>query len=246
MYMARRRFFVDEIHHQRAELTGDQAHHLRTVLRVEAGQTYEVSDNDRVWLARVETARKNRIVFEALEELKPNLPPLKLTLLISLIKFDRMELIFEKATELGVERILPVIARRSEKGLEKAAPKRLRRWRKIAMEASQQSRRVRLPELPEPVYFREAITSATDHRYLLDENPDAPRLLSCLPNEDSRTPSDTAALLIGPEGGWAENERELAIAEGWKPISLGPQILRTETAAIAATAVLSSAWLGKR
>ncbi|MCP5114891.1 MAG: 16S rRNA (uracil(1498)-N(3))-methyltransferase [bacterium] len=240
--MGRRRFFVDEIHHHRAELTGDQAHHLRTVLRVAAGQTYEISDNERVWLARVETATKNRVIFEVLDELKPNLPPLKLTLLVSLIKFDRMELIFEKATELGVERILPVIARRSEKGLEKAAPKRLKRWRKIVMEASQQSRRVRLPELPEPVRFKEAVGSATGHRYLLDESPDAPRLLSSLPGPDHRDPSDIAALLIGPEGGWTDDERELAVSRGWQPVSLGPQILRTETAAIAATAVLSAAW----
>ncbi|MCP5119169.1 MAG: 16S rRNA (uracil(1498)-N(3))-methyltransferase [bacterium] len=231
------------MHHHKAELTGDQAHHLRTVLRVESGQTYEISDNERVWLARVEMATKSRVIFEALEEIEPNLPPLKLTLLVSLIKFDRMELIFEKATELGAERILPVIARRSEKGLEKAAPKRLHRWRKIVMEASQQSRRVRLPELAEPVRFREAVAAGADHRYFLDEASDKPGLFHDLASADGRTPSDTAALLIGPEGGWTDEERELAISAGWRPISLGPQILRAETAAIAATAVLCSAWL---
>lgn len=237
--MARRRFFVEEIHNQQAELTGDQAHHLRNVLRVEAGKKYEISDNERVYLAEITLATKNRVVFSVLKDLPAVPPPVRVHLYLSLVKFDRLELAIEKATELGVETIIPVIAGRSEKGLEKAAKKRQFRWRRIGLEASQQCRRVRVPEIAETVRFREAVMAETTHRFLLDE-AGAPPLLSALPAE--RAPADEVALLIGPEGGWTDKEREQALGTCWIPVSLGPQILRTETAAIAAMGILASAW----
>jgi 16S rRNA (uracil1498-N3)-methyltransferase len=240
--MARRRFFVDEIHHGEAEVTGDQAHHLRNVLRVEAGQQYEISDNNRVYLARVALSSKKRITFEIVEELPRVLPPVRLHLYVALVKFDRLEMIIEKATELGVERIVPVVAKRSEKGLEKAASKRLARWIKIATEASQQSRRLRLPVLEEPVKLKDILTAQADRRYLLEELPGAPPILKQLPDEKEWAESDVVALLAGPEGGWTDEERVAAGLSGWLPVSLGPQVLRTETAAIAALAVLMSAW----
>lgn len=241
--MARRRFFVEEVRRGEAELAGEQARHLSRVLRVETGQRFEISDNERVWLAEVAASRKDRVVFRVIEQLALNPPPVRLTLLVSLIKFDRLEMVFEKATELGAERMVPVIASRSEKGLDKAAAKRLKRWRRIVLEASQQSRRVRLPEMEPPVPFREAVAQASDHRYFLQESPGAAPLLQQLPQAVRRLASDSVSLLVGPEGGWTEQEREQAASTGWLPVSLGPQILRTETAAIAALAVLTSAWL---
>lgn len=232
--MARRRFFVENIHSGFAELGGEQAHHLTRVLRVEAGQQYEISDNQRVYLSEVDTARKDRVVFRILTEIPLGPRPAPLILLVSLIKFERLELIFEKATELGADRIVPVMASRSEKGLDRAAVKRMDRWRKIVLEASQQSRRDRLPDLAAPVRFAKALTVDASLRLLLDENPGAPPLFSNLVNGASERP----ALLIGPEGGWTDRERENAIGAGWIPVSLGPQILRTETAAIAATALI--------
>jgi 16S rRNA (uracil1498-N3)-methyltransferase len=161
-------------------------------------------------------------------------------LLAALIKFDHFEWTIEKATELGVERIVPVIAARSEHGLDRAAGKRLPRWRKIALEASQQSRRAFLPEIADPVPMRRAIAEPAGHRYLLDEAPGHP-LAAELP--DSRTAEDRVALLVGPEGGWTEEERGACREAGWKPVSLGPFILRAETAAAAALAVVTAAWL---
>src|SRR4051812_4684730 len=113
--MARRRFFVDEIHHQHAELNGEEARHLSHVLRVEVGQKYEISDNANLFLAEVETARKERIVFRVLEKLPVSEPLVHVTLLASLIKFDHFETILEKATELGVAVIIPIEATRSER-----------------------------------------------------------------------------------------------------------------------------------
>ncbi len=238
--MARRRFFVDRIHDGRAELTGDQAHHLRRVLRVEAGRRYEISDTERVYLAEVSLSTDKRVVFDIVEELPAVEPPVSLDLYLALIKFDRLELAIEKATELGVRRIVPVIASRSEKGLERAAAKRAERWRRIAREAGQQARRLRPPEIGCAVRFRSALEAEAGKRFILDERAGAPPLLESLPGQAAGVAE--IALLVGPEGGWTDGERREALAAGWAPVSLGSHVLRAETAAIAATAVLSAYW----
>ena len=131
---------MDEVRNGQAEIAGDEARHLTRVLRVEAGQRYEISDNRNVYLAEIETARKEHVLFRTIEKLPPPAPPC-FELCAALIKFDHFEWMIEKATELGVTEIVPVEATRSERGLEKAAAKRVERWRRIALEASQQSRR---------------------------------------------------------------------------------------------------------
>jgi 16S rRNA (uracil1498-N3)-methyltransferase len=237
--MARRRFFVDEVRKGQAEITGENAHHLTRVLRVEAGQQFEISDNRRAWLASVETARKDLVRFTVLEELPAGaeLPPV--TLYLSLIKFDRFEWAVEKATELGAARIVPVEANRSEPGLFQGAGKRVERWRRIAREASEQSRRLRAPEVADAVRFREAVAAAATHRVWLDEQPGA-KLLS---QAFSFAAADTCALLVGPEGGWVDLERSTLEAAGWIGASLGPLVLRAETAVCAALAVAGQMWV---
>ena len=237
----RRRFFVDQVRNGHAEISGQDARHLTRVLRVEAGQRYEISDNRNVYLAEIETARKEHVIFRTIEKLAAEQPPLHVILCAAIVKFDHFEWMIEKATELGAARMIPVVAARTEKGLDRAAHKRLERWRRIGMEASQQSRRAHLPEVSEPVNLTEALALSATHRYALDENPAAPPLAAALPPQ--RNPGDSVALLIGPEGGWTEEEREEFTSAGWQPVSLGPLILRAETAAIAALAVIHSAWL---
>ena len=237
--MARRRFFVDEVREGQAEITGENAHHLTRVLRVEAGQQFEISDNRRAWLASVETARKGLVRFTLLEELPagPELPPV--TLYLSLIKFDRFEWAVEKATELGVARIVPVEANRSEPGLFQGAGKRVERWRRIAREASEQSRRLRAPEVADAVRFREAVAVSETHRLWLDEQAGAKLLSQAFSFGDA----DTCALLVGPEGGWVEAERSALQEAGWTGASLGPLVLRAETAVCAALAVAGQMWI---
>src|SRR5207253_2089253 len=155
-------------------------------------------------------------------------------------KFDRFEWMVEKATELGVERILPVETTRSEKGLFDASRKRAARWERIARESSQQSRRVRIPEILPAVRLDGALAEEADQRYFLDETA-APPLLGILPAE--RRAGCRVAALLGPEGGWTGAERQLALDAGWQACSLGPQVLRAETSACATLAVLTSAWL---
>jgi 16S rRNA (uracil1498-N3)-methyltransferase len=235
--MARRRFFVDEVRNGEAVIEGENAHHLTRVLRVEAGQKYEITDTNRVWLAEVKTARKSVVEFEVIEELSAGteLPPT--TLYLALIKFDSFEWAVEKATELAVARIVPVEATRSERGLAEGARKRVERWRRIAREASEQSRRLRAPEIDDPIRFEQMLTCDAPQRIWLDERPGAPALIQVCNGAE-------AALAIGPEGGWADPERERFAAAEWTSASLGPAILRAETAVCAALAIrMQLAWL---
>jgi 16S rRNA (uracil1498-N3)-methyltransferase len=234
----RRRFFVDQFENQRACMEGEPAHHLGRVLRAQPGQLYELSDGTSVWLARVETVTKDRINFDLLEQLPGYIPQLKTTLLLSIVKFEAFEWALEKATELGVSRIVPLAAARSEKALLAAALKRSDRWKKILLESSQQCRRVQLPSL-DPLTKSEAAFGSHDQgvRILLSESPDAQPLRQTL----SGPHSSIAVLAIGPEGGWTDPEFAAARATSFREASLGKLILRTETAVVASLAVLNFA-----
>ncbi len=233
--MSRRRFFVPQVSEAHAEIAGEEARHLTQVLRVEPGQMYEISDNQSVYLAEIESARKSLVEFRVLERLADPISQIPVVLLVALFKFDRLELLLEKATELGVTSVRFVRAERSDKGLEKAAEKRIERWRRIAMEASQQSRRLRIPDLYEPVRFNEAILTPATSRLFLDEDRTGIPVIEAVP----RT-AESVALLVGPEGGWPEHERTAARNAGWTSVSLGEHILRAETAAIAGLAVVNA------
>ena len=228
------------MHHDSATLGGDEARHLTRVLRVQPGQQYEISDNRSAWLAEIVEARGDRVLFRVLESIDTPPPSVRITLCAAIVKFDRFEWMVEKATELGVERILPLEAGRTEKGLFEASAKRAERWRRIARESAQQSRRTTIPEILPAVRFGQSLSQDADYRYFLDEAA-APPLLSLLPSNPAST--DRVAILLGPEGGWTDDERRLSHDAAWRAVSLGPQILRAETAAAAALAVLTAAWL---
>jgi 16S rRNA (uracil1498-N3)-methyltransferase len=241
--MARRRFFVNEVRRGAAELTGPDAEHLVRVLRAEAGQQYEICDNQSTFLAEIITAQKSLVKFRIVEELAP--PPTTATVQLcpALFKFDRFEWMIEKATELGATSIHPFDATRSERGLVEAAPKRLPRWAKIALEASQQARRDRLPTIHQPVFLEEALQEASGLRLFLDEDHSAAAILDVienLPGERSR--SDTISLMSGPEGGWTNEERQKVTEQGWLACSLGSTILRAETAIVSGLSIVNAVW----
>jgi 16S rRNA (uracil1498-N3)-methyltransferase len=236
----RRRFFVEQFTGNTAAIEGDSAHHLGRVLRAQQGQLYELSDGQHVRLGRVEKVARDRVEFALLEEIPAYQPTLDVTLLLSLVKFDAFEWAIEKATELGVSTIVPLAAARSENALLAAAGKRAERWKKILAEASQQSRRVRVPMLEglsqPPQAFSAHAAGAV--KVMLSERPDAPFLRKILQAEPAR---QQAVLAIGPEGGWTEPEFAAAQATGFREASLGQLILRTETAVAAALASLNYA-----
>lgn len=217
-------------------LHGDDAHHLARVLRAEPGQRFEITDGASLCLAQVESAAPREVVFQVIEALDPGAPLPPIVLIAALIKFDRFEWMIEKATELGVKTIIPVEAARTEAGLLKASVKRVERWRKIARESSQQSRRVRVPEVCDAVRLRDVLREIFANKIVLEENPGPPRLMQAARAWDR---TSNLALCIGPEGGWTDEERQAMKAHEWQAASLGSTVLRAETAAIAAAAVLN-------
>jgi 16S rRNA (uracil1498-N3)-methyltransferase len=234
----RRRFFVEEFTGSSAVIEGDAAHHLGRVLRAQPGQVYELSDGNSVWLGRIELVDRNRVDFALLEQIPAHQPAVDITLLLSLVKFDAFEWAIEKATELGVTTIVPLATSRSEKALVAAAGKRSERWKKILLEASQQSRRVRVPFLESPMRPDQAFgRPQPGARIMLSERSDAAALRDVLSTQ--KLPQ--ATLAIGPEGGWTQEEFAASTAAGFREASLGKLILRTETAVIAALASLNYA-----
>jgi 16S rRNA (uracil1498-N3)-methyltransferase len=235
----RRRFFVEQFTGQSAAIEGETAHHLGRVLRAQVGQLYELSDGVAVWLGRIESVARDRIQFALLEEIPAHPPAVDIVLLLSVVKFDAFEWAIEKATELGVGMIVPVAASRSEKALLAASGKRVGRWEKIVVEASQQSRRVRVPAISSPLRLREAFNEAypLGAKVILSERSNAPALRDVL----SAVTVSQATLAIGPEGGWTDEELTSAGAAGFRETSLGKLILRTETAVVASLACLNYA-----
>ncbi len=236
--MTRRRIIVEKLGPQGAILTGEQAHHLARVLRARLGEVYELSDQHSVWLARIVSLQPRRVEFALVERIDKEPETSGATLLIAIFDFRRLEWALEKATELGVSEILPIAANRSDKHLVKAAPGRMARWEKILHAAAQQSRRMTVPSLLPPRAFQDALAGITcETRILLSEVPDAPPLGRILRAAANPRP---AALAVGPEGGWTAEERRTASRFGFVEASLGPWILRTETAVLAALAILSA------
>jgi 16S rRNA (uracil1498-N3)-methyltransferase len=184
----------------------------------------------------------HEVRFNLVAELQAD-PALPVTLVISVYKFDRMEWAIEKATELGVEAIAPVIARRTDKHLALATGKRAERWRRIAHEAAQQARRSDVPLIHEPLPLIERVRSSPHGmRIVLAEQERTTTLRTCIEEAVNAAQNEMPVLdiAIGPEGGWAPEEEALFDTNGWRAVSLGPRILRAETAAISALAVVAS------
>lgn len=218
-------------------MTGDAAHHLGRVLRAEAGQLYELSDGRSAWLARIEDVGRDRVDFSLIEPIASREAAFQSTLLLSIVKFDSFEWALEKAAELGVHTIVPLAAARSEKALLHAAGKRSERWKKILLEASQQSRRVVIPVLKSTEKPGAAFSCAAGFKVLLSERAEALPMRAILPAGGAAQ----VTLAVGPEGGWTDEEFSAASAAGFHQAALGNLILRTETAVIAALAGLNYA-----
>lgn len=227
------RLFVADALHADAQVTveGPQAHYLSRVMRVGAGDPVVLCDDiTGEWAARVVEAGKRSVAIEAVRLLREREPVPDIWLCPALIKKDRFDLVLEKATELGVARIAPVVTRRCV--ADKLNPERARA---IVTEAAEQCARTALPELAEPVKLAALLADWPETRalYFADENGGRP-----IAEAIAGPGSGRAGILIGPEGGFDEQERAAIRALPQAvPVSLGPRILRAETAALAALAI---------
>lgn len=250
--MTRRRWIADEVHGNRAALIGDHASHLVRVLRARIGQEFDIATSGSVRQGRIVSISDSRVEFELGEEQIQRRAP-EITLALSIFKFDRMEWAIEKCVEIGVARIVPIVARRTDARLALAAVKRCERWQRIARQAAQQSRRTSPPAIDRPVKLADlcgtqapprvasrvsgqadlpAPVPVSSCRIVLAESENETRLREALVSRPSQV-----TLAIGPEGGWSDDELRWARDGGWTPVSLGDTILRAETAAIVAAAL---------
>jgi len=231
--MTRRRWMADEASDNRAALVGDHADHLARVLRARVGQEFDIAAGKSVRRGKIISITNARIEFDLGEEV-PATAQAKITLVLAIFKFDRMEWAIEKCTELGVARIVPAIARRSDSHLVSASTRRVERWQRIARQAAEQSRRTEPPEIASPAKLSEIMNARAGLRIVLAESEEQISLRDVLKPD---AVDDGVTLAVGPEGGWTEDELRSFQQAGWISVSLGNTILRAETAAIAAVAV---------
>jgi 16S rRNA (uracil1498-N3)-methyltransferase len=240
--MTRRRWIADEVHGNNAALIGEHALHLARVLRAKVGQEFDIATGDAVRRGKITSISGDRVEFALGAEQAIRPAPL-LTLALAIFKFDRMEWAIEKCTEIGIARIIPVIARRTDTRLASAAQKRHDRWQRIARQAAEQSRRASPPEIAAPAKVKDLGSAnvsptgqpeagATASRIVLAESEDDRLLRDALPVRPRE-----AVLAVGPEGGWTDDELQWFRESGWIAASLGDTILRAETAAIVAAAI---------
>ncbi|MGA9958905.1 MAG: RsmE family RNA methyltransferase [Acidobacteriaceae bacterium] len=243
--MTRRRWIADRWTENSATLLEEQAAHLARVLRAQVGQEFDIVAGHAVRRGVVEKVSANTVEFSLHEEVELG-ESLPLIVGLSVVRFERMEWAIEKLTELGVARMIPLTAQRSEKHLVQAAMKRCERWRKISRESAQQSRRSQVPEISDPMSVTDCITESRDSlRYLFSEEERSRSLWESLMTTDRNiAPSTKMYAAIGPEGGWAPSELSGFASSGWQSVSLGKNILRTETAAIAVASLIGAWWNG--
>lgn len=227
-------------------ITGDLLIHLRDSLRITVGETVLFSDGaSHRYRTEVTDVSKQAVTGRILETIQE--PPRRTPRLIlgqSLLKGEKMDWVIQKATELGVSEIVPIESRHSVVQIKAdRVNHQLTRWQRIAVEAAQQSEQWRLPTIAPPQSLATLLKSratGTPTLMLAERRDGASLQMISLPKE----PTDSVLILIGPEGGWSKEEMGLVEQAGIEQVSLGPHILRAETAAIATISILQSR-LGK-
>jgi 16S rRNA (uracil1498-N3)-methyltransferase len=226
-----------------ARLGPDEAHHLTRVLRLAAGDIVTVFDGRGVeWRARIASASRETATLTLLDRVAARVPAVAITLVQAIIKGEAMEDVVRDSTMIGVAAIQPVISGRTTVKRKALAAAR-ERWRRIALSSAKQCGTARLPEIVEPVEFNEWLPSRLQpHSYLLIEPGGVQSHVTSVHQLAMAAAPASALLLVGPEGGWTEAERDAAISAGAVPLSLGPLTLRANAVALAAGAALLSIW----
>lgn len=252
--MTRRRFYAPQgafsASLTNVTLAAEEARHLREVLRLKAGDDVHVFNGaGREFHCRIEESRRDHAQLKIISEVEPARPesPLSLTLAVALLKGEKFDLVVQKATELGVRRVVPMVTKLADIRLrdESDAVKRVARWQRIALESAKQSGRAVIPEITSPMSFESLLqngvtnlqTGATsDLNRLMFSERDGQTLIQAKERLLAKPASLTA--LVGSEGGWTDEEIARARQAGWTIITLGGRTLRAETAAIAVAVLL--------
>ena len=240
--MTRRRFYAPQIafgaDRNAVTLGADEARHARDVLRLTRGDEVFVFDGEgREYRSAIAEMTSRTVTVDIAEEVEPAKPEssLDLALGVALLKSEKFDLVIQKATELGVTRIVPLLTERADVRIREPqdAKRKLERWQRIALESAKQCGRARLMTINKPVSFVDVLSEfrKAELRIMFAER-------SGKPLAESLGSAGSIAALVGPEGGWADEEIERARASEWEVVTLGGRILRAETAAIAVAALL--------
>ncbi|MFB0564578.1 MAG: 16S rRNA (uracil(1498)-N(3))-methyltransferase [Candidatus Aminicenantaceae bacterium] len=241
--MTSNRFFITQANFNTSYvwLEGEEHHHLSRVSRIKPKEKVWLLDKRGIsYLARVEEINKDRTKLLILEKKDQEVLKLKITLAQALIKSKKMELIIQKSAELGLTHFIPMITSRSVVKIEGKIEKKLQRWQKIAYEAAKQCGSSWVLRIQPLHHLKTLVTQKKEKKNILLSENQGEYLKEILLQE--KNPPSSILILVGPEGGWAEEEEEYILNNGFEAVSLGRNILRTETAAISSLALISHFW----
>ena len=235
------RFYVphNSIRKNIIRIRGREAHHVRDVMRLRVGDEITAFDGTGYeYVGAIDEISKSEIIAKINKKIKKEIGNFRLALVQAIPKLNKMDLIVEKATELGVEKIIPIITGRTVVVIDETKMgSKINRWKKLAIEASKQSGRVTVPEINEIKSFEDSLSYIKD--YGLAVIPCLCEGTAKLKDILKNNGVESAILYIGPEGDFTEDEIKMAKSMGAKPVSLGKEILRSETAAVSALSVLN-------
>ena len=242
--MTSNRFFIEkpEIDSSYIFLSGDEHHHLSRVVRIKPQEKVWLFDEKGTrYLARVEEIGRQKTRLFILKKVTEERPRLNIALGQALLRSKKMEFIIQKATEWGVARFIPVVTQRSLIKIQKENGKRIERWQKIAREASKQSGQVFFPSIEVPVTLAPFLKERKAKKKLLLSENQGKAFRDILIQYQENIPS-SVLILVGPEGGWSDEEEQDILSHGYEAVTLGKQILRAETAALSSVALISHFW----
>lgn len=236
------KFFVNKVEENKIIITGEDVNHIKNVLRKKAEDTLEICNNETQenFLCRIENIKNEEIVCSIIEKIQKAVEPKTYVHIYQgLPKSDKMELIIQKAVELGVYEIVPVATKRSVVKLDdKKATKKIERWNMIAQSAAKQSKRSIIPKVSNVMSFSQALTYASELEMNIIPYENADGIDKSREIIKSIKGKKSLGIFIGPEGGFEEKEVEKATGIGTNIVTLGKRILRTETAGMAVMSII--------